>query len=175
MINCTLNPKKKRTQANIMSKQEYNNAAGAASSSLLCLSGAGRDPGDDLALSIAPGAGTPLPPPLVDRISSQICNIATFRPGMSGCVRVHPDHFPFYLSTTYPSCPGGPGENQHTQAHARARVFRFFLSDLLFNLKLKVPGHPGRRPDINNLRSDIHPDAPGPPGPMINGGLLLCH
>lgn len=121
--------------------------------------------------SVRPAA----PRPLLDDRTTPRHIMATFGPGRSGRVRVHPDRFSFYESKTYVACPGGPGENQHI-ARVRARaVISLFPSDIYFYLLLKVPGQPGQLFNIKHFRSDIHPDAPGPLGPnSICGGLSLC-
>ena len=152
----------------------YYKAAQAASFEC-CHSGAGRNPEYNCALVAYLCAPRPAPP--VDIPPSNICNPAAIRPSASERVRVHPGNFSFYFSLTYHQCPGGPGDNQHTHAHARARacVFQLLLSDLLFILKLKVPGLLGHTFNIIYFRSDIHPDALGLPGRTINGGIQPCH
>lgn len=114
------------------------------------------------------------PVPLLNQRTIQSLKYATFGPGWSGVVRVHPDHFSLSNFNIYTRGPGGPGENQYTHACARARVIHFLSSDLIFYILLKVPGPPGPRFNIINLHPDHRPDHPGPPGPpskTVNGGF----
>jgi hypothetical protein len=145
-----------------MSTQKYYNAANAASFKSFCSMRAD--------LSVRPS----IPPPLVNHSPSHIYISAASGPSASERVRVYPDRYSLYFLSTYPPCPGGPGENRHI-VHARARAVNSLLSsDILFYLYIKVPGHPGHLLISLHFHPDIHSDAPGPPGPIISGGQL-CH
>lgn len=118
----------------------------------------------------------PLSP--VDYLPSKKYTTEDSRPGASGCVRVdlfHPDGFSFYLSISYTIRPSRPGENQYTRARARARGKSLLYFVIYFILKVKTPGRLGQLFNINNLRSDIHPDAPGRLGRITKGGFFACH
>ena len=144
---------------------DYYHAAQAAS----FLSFNAREGGDSACLRAGSAAGhADTPRPLrIDRTAPRHI-MAAFGPGASGRVRVDPDRFLFYCSSTYVACPGGPGKNQHiARAHARARVFRLLSSDLLFYLLLKVLGQPGQLFKFMHFHPDIRPDAPGPLGPTF--------
>jgi len=158
-----------------MSKQEYSNAAQAASfKSLMSLRAESCEARQSISSVISALLHPSAPPPPVDYIQSNIYLSDDSRPGRSGRVRVHPGNFSFYFSSTYTLRPGSPGEKQHTRVHARARGKSLLSSDTYFILKVKVPGQPGHAFNIRNLRSDIHPDAPGLPGLIICGGISSC-
>jgi hypothetical protein len=147
-----------------MSKYKRYHAALAATFQS-CHPGVGRD----LEISCA-CAALSAPPSPVDTSSNIMKSSASVRV-LSGCVRVYPDRYSFYFLLTYYPCPSCPGENQHTQARARARGKSILYSDLLFILLLKVPRQLGHLFNIAYFHSDIHPDALGRPGQAIIGGI----
>jgi len=155
-----------------------NNAAQAASFHYLMPLRVASKTWESISSVISASLRLPAPLSPVEIIPSNRYTTDDFRPGASGCVRVkqvHPDGYSLYLSSSYTIRPSRPGENQHTRTHARARGKSLLSFVIYFILKVKTPGRLGHLFNIINLRSDIHPDAPGRLGRIINGGFFVCH